>query len=274
MDALERTNQRMQNCNVVRKTLSYKGPQCITHRGDEERLRFTPTHRANSGLHRGLQSDNDLDMLQCSSCAKWRRVDTDTLAQFSNEYWLQDRFQESDDAVLKTYPKIISVLKEYIEKHKGTMSVDNYHAFLSEKNIDYSSKDVQRTLLSFLRRLSSSDGGKELTSELYAHYEELFNEVKGVAFTCSMLVDSNCDKACDWEYFTSHRHDLAQAVATDHRDLFVTDAVSGDGEVKVAQQWRHTWVAGCERFPGSGSCSMPECNKSFPAEPDTHAKNG
>ena len=58
MEALQLTTDRMQHCHVVRGTPLYMGPQCISHRDDEPRMRFVPREE-----RRLSQSSSDLSLI-------------------------------------------------------------------------------------------------------------------------------------------------------------------------------------------------------------------
>ena len=68
MDALAETSFDMQGKNCVRaskfRIFEYRGPQCLPHRNDLERLAFEPNDEAER-THRGVAPCNPLPLLQC-----------------------------------------------------------------------------------------------------------------------------------------------------------------------------------------------------------------
>ena len=69
-------------------------------------MQFVPFQERGTGSHHGMAHDRCVDLLQCDSCAKWRRVDSATLNQYSNEQWLQDRFKRDQDDLLHAHPQL------------------------------------------------------------------------------------------------------------------------------------------------------------------------
>ena len=96
-------------------------------------------------------------------------------------------------------------------------------------------------MLLVLRRLARSSSNADLAVELHDRLEELMNDLPGVQFTCSMLVDVTCDTPCDWNHFRTNRHDLSAGGALDYRTLFVADAMVDSSAVQVAEQVRHSF---------------------------------
>ena len=106
MNALAPTAARMRNRHVVRGTASYMGPQCISHRVDPARTNFVPIQPTTDGRHRGTGNERCLDLVQCSTCAKWRRVDLSTISQYTNEAWCLDELHDQTEDFYKKCPVI------------------------------------------------------------------------------------------------------------------------------------------------------------------------
>ena len=94
VDALRETSNRMHSTHYIRNAANarfqFRGPQCMPHRDDIERLSFEPSalRETESGTAPGTNSEaSSLPMLQCSHpcCQKWRRVDGATQELFSNK---------------------------------------------------------------------------------------------------------------------------------------------------------------------------------------------
>ena len=128
MDALQSTSDRMKNCHVIRGTAVYMGPQCISHNKDESRVTFTPHRQSGSGQHMGVGTDRVLDMLQCSRCGKWRRVDLATVTQFSNEAWCKDQLHADEQTLLRDCPWIEEKFQAWLPQQGAVVQLDSFNA--------------------------------------------------------------------------------------------------------------------------------------------------
>ena len=88
MEALRLTSHHLSNHLVIRNlphTLCFRGPQSVAHRLDFKRLMFDPREVHPKGFRSASKHKGVFPSLMCSDCAKWRRVDDETLLAFSNE---------------------------------------------------------------------------------------------------------------------------------------------------------------------------------------------
>ena len=98
----------MHNTHYIRQAANarfqFRGPQCMPHRDDVERLSFEPSStgdRIPSAFAGYAKELSSLPMLQCSRdcCKKWRRVDGATQSLFGNMTWWKDRRDDEEKQV-------------------------------------------------------------------------------------------------------------------------------------------------------------------------------
>ena len=62
-----------------------------------------------------LSAHRCLDMLQCGCCQRWRRVDEQTLKQFSNEAWSIDQLHQERLAFDQQFPGFEGDLRRWLD---------------------------------------------------------------------------------------------------------------------------------------------------------------
>ena len=88
-EALEQTSRAIFE-NLAKRSLvdEYRGPQSIVHLTCNERQHF----RLDSDVSASTSSDRNKDQavvwMQCTTCSKWRRIDTQTLRAYSDDRFL------------------------------------------------------------------------------------------------------------------------------------------------------------------------------------------
>ena len=90
---------------------AYRDPQFYVHRLSDNRVLLTPSPGMAIAPPRGYpcQPEN-VRFLFCSACEKYRRVDPDTLATFSNRVWKLDALAEARDALQLEHPQLFEDL--------------------------------------------------------------------------------------------------------------------------------------------------------------------
>ena len=82
MLALQYTNNRMMNwvaCRTLPMDERYAGPQFYGHRLDKDRVQFVPSAFKATSTPIVRTRASEPGWLCCDVCAKWRRVDVDSL---------------------------------------------------------------------------------------------------------------------------------------------------------------------------------------------------
>ena len=122
VDALRVTSDRMHSTHYIRNAANarfqFRGPQCMPHRDDIERLGFEPSalRETASGSAPNTSSEaSSLPMLQCSHpcCQKWRRVDGATQELFSNKAWWTDRLGDEEKQLYQQCPEFDTLLSRW-----------------------------------------------------------------------------------------------------------------------------------------------------------------
>jgi len=160
MEALRRTSDSMKDCHIVRGIPLYMGPQCISHRGDEARMRFVPReeHVSSKSASSSATGHRCLDMLQCGCCKRWRRVDEQTLLQFSNETWSIDQLHQERLAFDQQFPGFEGDLRRWLGEVRSsraearTLSLEEFLFFSRRCDLPQElSNEMFRSMLLLLR---------------------------------------------------------------------------------------------------------------------------
>ena len=254
VDALRTTSERMHSTHYIRhaanERFQYRGPQCMPHRDDIDRLSFEPTSLSatlSSTSSRTATDNSSLPMLQCShsGCQKWRRVDGPTQAVFSNMNWWKDRRDDEEKQVYEQCHDFDTRLQQWLRlpERLEVITIEEYNDFcaclpscLGAKLLESVPRGLMHCFTRGCRELS-----KTVDDNVYEAEGELWNNLDGPVFHCSMVTDTSCEDPCDWQQICEEPYDLQKLNRLAYGEIFIRDvSVNATGnEIIVAKFIEH-----------------------------------
>ena len=205
---------------------------------------------------------------------------------FRNAVWWSDRVADEDKAMHAEFPLLLYATHVWFRlrwprsregfstETPAVADEDAYREYCEAVSHAASAKSGHEQALFFFFLHVCALENVVVGEDLRKVEETYWNDMGGFAFRCSMLVDCDCLKPCDWDSIAFATHDFSDATPLSYAGVFLRDADADDGRIHVVG-FRH-YATEEKRVPLAGltHCSVVGCGTAFPPPLSTHAANG
>ena len=133
VELLRRTSTRGANHAIVRNYVTrFSGPQSWAQRCDAGVMSVEAQIQGRSVNYR----PNEFELLECSDCQRWRRVDLDTARLFSNWHWLQHEYDARRAALMVCCPNLLDELRRAFYFAAPANGTDGRRTNLTLESVD------------------------------------------------------------------------------------------------------------------------------------------
>ena len=136
-------------------------------------------------------------------------MDGATQELFSNRSWWRDRLGDEEKILYEHCRDFDTLLHRWLRVRESldVITMDDYREFSA--TLPASLESVPRALLHCFAR-ACVENEKQVDAAVYEAEAELWNELDGPVFYCSMLAGTCCGEPCDWHQIAEVPYDLSK----------------------------------------------------------------